>query len=73
MKYELDFDYDVVETTDGIDVYDKSGNFLCELGGQSLADYSHDGKVDDYALTKDIDFAIAVEELMTDNFANVWY
>lgn len=55
--------YEVIETIGGLDVYDDTGDFACQLNGMSLADYTYDGKISDAELEQAID-----DEIETENF-----
>ena len=64
--YETSSGYVVIETIYGLDV-EENGEFVCELAGRSLADYSFDDVIDEDMLENDIKEQIDVEEFLTEN------
>ena len=64
--YETSLGYVVIETLNGLDVTE-NGDFVCELAGRSLADYSFDDVIDDDMLENDIKEQIEVEEFLAEN------
>ena len=61
-KYSMEWDYDVVESNDGLDVYDKeSGEWVCLLKWKTLAQYTYDDGVDEDELREDIEFELNYE------------
>ena len=70
MKHTTEFEgYEVVETTCGLDVYDGEGNFLCELGGKTLANFTYTDEnneefIDDVALEDAIDEELDIEDFL---------
>ena len=51
--YETGLGYVVIETINGLDV-EENGEFVCELAGRCLADYSFDDVIDEDMLENDI-------------------
>ena len=64
--YETGLGYVVIETINGPDVTE-NGDFVCELAGRSLADYSFDDVIDEDMLENDIKEQIDVEEFLAEN------
>lgn len=64
--YETGLGYVVIETINGLDV-EENGEFVCELAGRSLADYSFDSVIDEDMLENDIKEQIDVEEFLAEN------
>ncbi len=64
--YETSLGYVVIETINGLYV-EENGEFVCELAGRSLADYSFDGVVDEDMLDDDITEQIEVDVFLTEN------
>ena len=68
-QYEMTQDfYRVVETIYGLDVYDsESDEFVCELTGMWLDDFTYDDKVSEAELGQAIKEEIEVEEFLEEN------
>ena len=69
--YETSLGYVVIETLNGLDVTE-NGEFVCELAGRSLADYSFDEDmsddvIDEDMLDDDITEQIEVDAFLTEN------
>ena len=68
MKYELINSIDsyvATDTTAGIDITDKDGNFICELNGMGLSYFENEnGDIDEDRLESVIRNQIAVEEFL---------
>lgn len=63
-QYEMTSDfYKVVETIHGLDVYE-DGQFVCEITGMWLDDFTYDGKVSEAELGQAIKEEIEVEEFL---------
>jgi hypothetical protein len=68
-EYEMTQDfYRVVETIHGLDVYDsESDQFVCEIAGMRLDNFTFDGKISEAELGQAIKEEIEVEEFLEDN------
>ena len=66
-RYEMidDF-YTIVETSHGLDVYE-GDQFVCEIGGMRLDNFTYDGKVSEAELGQAIKEEIEVEEFLKEN------
>lgn len=63
-QYEMTSDfYRVVETSHGLDVYEDD-QFVCEITGMCLDDFTYDGKVSEAELGQAIKEQIEVEEFL---------
>ena len=68
MKHTTKFEgYEVVETTNGLDIYNGEKKFLCELTDMTLEDFSHcekNGitKIDDVKLESAIKEELGIED-----------
>ena len=58
--------YEVVETSHGLDVYEND-EFVCEITGMSLDNFTYDGKVSEAELGQAIKEEIEVEEFLNKN------
>ena len=58
--------YNVVETSQGLDVYE-GDQFVCEITGMCLDDFTYDGKVSEAELGQAIKEEIEVEEFLKEN------
>ena len=66
-EYEMTTDfYNVVETMHGLDVYE-DGQFVCEITGMCLDDFTFDGKVSEAELGQAIKEQIEVEDFLKEN------
>jgi hypothetical protein len=66
-EYEMTTDfYNVVETMHGLDVYE-DGQFVCEITGMCLDDFTFDGKVSEAELGQAIKEQIEVEDFLNKN------
>jgi hypothetical protein len=66
-EYEMTSDfYKVVETIYGLDVYEDD-QFVCEIAGMCLDDFTYDGKVSEAELGQAIKEQIEVEEFLEEN------
>lgn len=66
-QYEMTSDfYRVVETSHGLDVYEDD-QFVCEITGMCLDDFTYDGKVSEAELGQTIKEEIEVEEFLEEN------
>ena len=66
-QYEMTSDfYEVVETSHGLDVYEND-EFVCEITGMSLDNFTYDGKVSEAELGQAIKEEIEVEEFLNKN------
>jgi hypothetical protein len=66
-QYEMTTDfYNVVETMHGLDVYE-DGQFVCEITGMCLDDFTFDGKVSEAELGQAIKEQIEVENFLKEN------
>jgi hypothetical protein len=66
-EYEMTSDfYRVVETSHGLDVYEDD-QFVCEIAGMCLDDFTYDGKVSEAELGQAIKEQIEVEEFLEEN------
>jgi hypothetical protein len=66
-EYEMTSDfYRVVETLHGLDVYEDD-QFVCEIAGMCLDDFTYDGKVSEAELGQAIKEQIEVEEFLEEN------
>jgi hypothetical protein len=66
-QYEMTTDfYNVVETSHGLDVYE-GGQFICEIAGMCLDNFTYDGKVSEAELGQAIKEEIEVEEFLKEN------
>lgn len=68
-KHETELGYLVVEQINGLDVYE-DGQIVCELSGQTLADYTYNGKINDDKLEQAIKEEIEVGEFLDDQQGN---
>lgn len=70
MEHVTDFEnYKVVETTSGLDVYDSNDEYLCELGGKTLANFTYmdendEEYIDDVALEDAIEEELGIEDFL---------
>ena len=66
-RYEMTTDfYTIVETSHGLDVYEDD-QFVCEITGMSLDNFTYDGKVSEAELGQAIKEEIEVEEFLKEN------
>ena len=63
--------YVVKETTYGLNIYE-NGDFVCELTGARMADFTYNGKVDDNKLEDAIEEELECEEFL-DNMEGMYY
>lgn len=56
--------YEVIERNNSLDVYYDTGDYACNLGNTTLADYTYDGKVSDAELEQAIDDELDAEEFL---------
>jgi hypothetical protein len=68
-KYEMTSDfYTVVETSHGLDVYEgEDDQFVCEITGMRLDNFTYDGKVSEAELGQAIREEIEVEDFLKEN------
>lgn len=62
----IDDFYEVVETSHGLDVYE-GGQFVCEIAGMCLDNFTYDGKVSEAELGQAIKEEIEVEDFLKEN------
>jgi hypothetical protein len=66
-RYEMTSDfYEVVETSHGLDVYEDD-QFVCEIAGMRLDNFTYDGKVSEAELGQAIKEQIEVEDFLNKN------
>ena len=66
-EYEMTQDfYRVVETSHGLDVYEND-QFVCEITGMRLDNFTYDGKVSEAELGQTIKEEIEVDEFLKEN------
>ena len=63
--------YVVKETTYGLNIYE-NGDFVCELAGARMADFTYNGKVNDNKLENAIEEELECEEFL-DNMGGMYY
>lgn len=66
--YETSLGYVVIETTHGLEVTE-NGEFVCELAGRCLADYSFDEDMPDDVIDEDMLDNDITEQIEEDVFA----
>ena len=59
-----DLGYEVTETLMGLEVRDDDGKHVCVLDGETLADYTYDGKIDSDELDNAINEMIETEDFI---------
>ena len=62
----IDDFYTIVETSHGLDVYDDD-QFVCEITGMRLDNFTYDGKVSEAELGQAIREEIEVEDFLKEN------
>ena len=62
----IDDFYTIVETSHGLDVYE-DGQFVCEIAGMCLDNFSYDGKVSEAELGQAIKEEIEIDDFLKEN------
>ena len=62
----IDDFYTIVETSHGLDVYE-GDQFVCEIAGMCLDNFSYDGKISEAELGQAIREEIEVDEFLKEN------